>query len=229
MKRFVIGDIHGAHHALIQCFERSGFNRKEDLLICLGDLCDGWPDVHKVFDELLEIRNLVLILGNHDQWLLKWFITGEAPDTWMAQGGDVTINAYKIGPPAAHVNLLKSARLYYILNNYLFVHGGFLPGSPLELQGADILLWDRTLVKAALLHRQQGEEVKLTRFKRVYVGHTPTTNFGESKPISSCGVTIMDTGAGWSRGLLTMMDLDDKKTSQSDPVDQLYPEFRGRK
>ncbi len=52
-RRFVIGDIHGAHRALLQCFERSGFDRQNDLLICLGDLCDGWPDVDKVFDELL--------------------------------------------------------------------------------------------------------------------------------------------------------------------------------
>lgn len=42
MRRFVVGDIHGAHKALVQCLERSGFNRDEDFLVSLGDLCDGW-------------------------------------------------------------------------------------------------------------------------------------------------------------------------------------------
>ena len=39
MKTFVIGDIHGAYKALLQCFERSGFDYEKDHLIVLGDVC----------------------------------------------------------------------------------------------------------------------------------------------------------------------------------------------
>src|SRR5512145_2661891 len=141
MKRFVIGDIHGAHRALIQCFERSGFTPQEDLLICLGDLCDGWPEVDKVFDELLGIQNLVLILGNHDQWLLNWFLTGEAPDIWLMQGGETTISSFRKGVTPAQIKLIEQARLYYILDNNLFVHGGFLMNRPIDKQDKEILLW----------------------------------------------------------------------------------------
>ena len=44
LRTFVIGDIHGAHKALIQCFERSGFDHSSDRLISLGDACDDCPD-----------------------------------------------------------------------------------------------------------------------------------------------------------------------------------------
>ena len=71
MRRFVIGDIHGGYKALLQCLERSGFDPAADLLVSLGDVCDGWPEVHKVIDELLRIRNFKMVLGNHDLWALQ--------------------------------------------------------------------------------------------------------------------------------------------------------------
>jgi hypothetical protein len=38
-KIFAIGDIHGAYKALIQCFERSGFDRENTRLIVLSMAC----------------------------------------------------------------------------------------------------------------------------------------------------------------------------------------------
>ncbi|NJN40909.1 MAG: hypothetical protein HC811_00350 [Flammeovirgaceae bacterium] len=49
MRRFVLGDIHGAYRALRQCLERASFSYDEDLLIALGDVSDGWPDVKAVW------------------------------------------------------------------------------------------------------------------------------------------------------------------------------------
>ncbi len=43
-RTFVIGDIHGAYRALRQCLDRADFDYESDHLICLGDVCDGWPD-----------------------------------------------------------------------------------------------------------------------------------------------------------------------------------------
>lgn len=228
MRRFVIGDIHGAHRALLQCFERSGFDRKTDLLISLGDLCDGWPDVDKVFSELLGLKNLVLLMGNHDQWLLNWFLTGAAPDIWLVQGGDTTIGSFRAGVTSDQIQLLTDAVLYYKLDKSLFVHGGILPHLPLESQDEEVFLWDRTLVQSALYHRNQGREVTLTGYDKVFVGHTPTINFDSVKPIRACGVCLMDTGAGWPGGVLTMMDIDSGKSWQSDMVRDLYMDSRGR-
>jgi serine/threonine protein phosphatase 1 len=228
MKRFVIGDIHGAYRALLQCFERSGFDRHSDLLISLGDLCDGWPDVAQVFDELLEIRNLVLLLGNHDKWLLNYFLSGETPDIWLMQGGDTTIRSFYHQVNPSHEELLKRAKLYYVLDNNLFVHGGMVPDVPLENQDEQVFLWDRSLVKYALYCRKQGIEGRLTNYERVYVGHTPTINFNSIKPINACEVCLMDTGAGWPGGVLTMMDIDTGNLFTSEVVSELYEDARGR-
>ncbi len=40
-KTYAMGDVHGAHKAVIQCLERSGFDKKKDELILLGDIADG--------------------------------------------------------------------------------------------------------------------------------------------------------------------------------------------
>jgi serine/threonine protein phosphatase 1 len=225
-RRFVIGDIHGANIALTQCFDRSEFDRQNDLLICLGDLCDRWPDVDKVFDTLLEIQNLVLLLGNHDYWALEWFLHQSAPDIWLMQGGNVTLNAYRKGVPESHVDLLTKALLFHQLDNKLFVHGGYNPERDIQLQDRDVLLWDRSLIKTALIHRHDRDQVHLTSYDEVYVGHTPTINFGATTPIKACEIFLMDTGAGWPGGVLTMMDIDSKDYFQSDPVDQLYMQFK---
>lgn len=222
-RRFVIGDIHGAHKALIQCLEKSSFDPQSDLLISLGDLCDRWPEVNRVFDTLLKVKNLVLLLGNHDQWALEWFLHGEAPEIWLMQGGDITMESYANGVPKTHVDLLAHAALFHELDNKLFVHGGFNPELDINNQNSDLLLWDRKLIRSALLCKKQGTEKHLTSYDEVYVGHTPTINFDETVPIKACEVYLMDTGAGWPGGVLTMMNIDNKEFFQSDPVDKLYP------
>jgi serine/threonine protein phosphatase 1 len=228
MRRFVIGDIHGAYKALMQCFERSGFDRESDQLVCLGDVCDGWPDVPYVIEELLHVQKLVYLLGNHDQWLLEYFLSGNAPGIWLMQGGSSSVRSYKNGVPAGHMELLKNAGLYHVVDNILFVHGGMIPGEPVEYQDEETLLWDRSLVYAALDQAKKGSQVNLTGYDMVYVGHTPTINFGETQPIIACGVCLLDTGAGWSGGVLSMMDIDSRQYYQSDQVDQLYKGIRGR-
>jgi serine/threonine protein phosphatase 1 len=228
MKRFVIGDIHGAYKALVQCFERSAFDPQNDLLICLGDICDSWPDVYKVSETLLGVKNLVMLLGNHDNWALEWFLTGNAPEIWTCQGGDATIKSYKKSIPETHIELLKSAELYYIVDNKIFVHGGFLPDKDLQLQDKHIFIWDRSLIRTALNHWFNGESIHLTKFDEVFVGHTPTINFDEKTPIRACEIYLMDTGAGWPGGNLTMMNIDTKEFFASDVVSKLYKGIRGR-
>jgi serine/threonine protein phosphatase 1 len=227
-RRFVIGDIHGAHRALLQCFGRSGFNRDTDLLISLGDLCDGWPDVRRVFDELLGIRNRILILGNHDEWLLQWFETGAAPDIWLTQGGSLTIRSFKDRKKDKYLGLLKESKLFHVIENKLFVHGGFSPDIPLEQQERRVLLWDRTLVSTALNLFQAGEDGPVTSYDTVYVGHTPTINYGWTQPFRGCGICMMDTGAGWPGGVLTIMDIDSGETYRSDVINLIYSLDKGR-
>lgn len=219
MRTFVIGDIHGAHKALLQCLRRANFDYSTDRLIALGDVCDGWPETRQAIDELLKIKNLIYILGNHDEWTLEWMQHGEKNPFWTIQGGNATVESYNHKPLERHRQFLDEALPYFILDNRLFVHGGFDPNEPLENQTVETLIWSRDLAFKAIEYLSKGQDVKLTSFDEVYIGHTPVAS---DKPLFSCGIWLMDTGAGWE-GVLSMMDIETKEMFISDKVPSLYP------
>ena len=227
-RTFVIGDIHGACLALKQCLELAEFDYNSDLLICLGDVCDGWPQVKESVEELLKIRKLVYIMGNHDEWALNWFKSGIVKELWKSQGGKSTISSYEGDIPENHIHFLENASDLYIDNNRLFVHGGIEPYIPLEKQNREIFLWNRSLVLRAAFLNARGECEELGSFSEIFVGHTPTLNFYSNVPIKFCNVWLMDTGAGWHGGHLSMMDINSGKLFRSDPVNLFYPDFKGR-
>ena len=224
MRTFVIGDIHGAHKALVQCLERAQFDYEKDKLICLGDVCDGWPETKQAIDELMRIKNLKYILGNHDYWTLEWMKYGIADDSWLTQGGRATVQSYMNMPDSTHQEFLASAPFYFVRNNSLFVHAGFDPLLPVDQQGMDMFLWDRTLARQALHYHDRSIDSPITDFTEVFIGHTPISF---RTPIQGGGIWLMDTGAGWT-GTLSMMDVETKKVFQSDAVPSLYPGKRGR-
>lgn len=226
-----MGDIHGAHKALVQCLELAQFNPARDLLISLGDICDGWPEVKQTFDELLKIKNLKVILGNHDQWTLNWMQQGQQDRTWLSQGGLATMQSYDNDPahvPATHKKLLENAALYLELDQKLFVHGGIHPDIEIEKQDKETLLWDRGLLREAVWMQQKKTEHRFGKWSDIFVGHTPTESFQTLKPLRVCNVWAMDTGAGWS-GKLTIMNIDTYEYWQSDLVPGLYPGVPGRR
>jgi serine/threonine protein phosphatase 1 len=235
MKTFALGDVHGAHKAMLQCFERSGFNREEDELIVLGDVADGWHEVKECFDELLTCKNLIFVIGNHDKWLLDWFTMDMQPWIWVSQGGNNSMRSYNNDyrtAPAAHVEMLKNANLMYLDEDHrLYVHGGYNLDRPFEQQKVDFVLWDRDLLQRAYkkqLRDPMNAKLKITEYTEVFMGHTTTQMYDNSlKPLNFCEIWNLDTGAGWS-GKLTMMDVKTKDYWQSDIVPTLYPDVKGR-
>lgn len=223
-RTFVIGDVHGAYRALRQCLQKAAFDYTNDHLICLGDVCDGWPETRESIDELLGIKNVTYILGNHDYWALQWMTTGKAETAWLLQGGESTKTSYRDGVPDTHIKFLTDALPYLLKENKLFVHAGIDRQRKLEQQGLDIFLWDRTLTRTAIDLYKKNITVKLTEYDEVYVGHTPIPS---TRPLLSCGVWLMDTGAGWN-GVLSMMEINTKEVFTSDVVPDLYPGVAGR-
>lgn len=228
MKTFVVGDIHGAFKALLQCFERSSFKRSSDRLIVIGDVCDGYPEVKQCIDELLKIKHCDLIIGNHDMWVLDWAGRGNKPEIWTSQGGNRTMESYGGGPmPKTHVDFLKSGHLWLEIDDQIFVHGGFDPALPMSSHNAQTLVWDRMLLDMAWQKHLTGKECRIGRYKDIFVGHTTTELFNSFKPIHACNVWDIDTGAGWS-GKLTIMDVNTKEYWQSDLTPDLYRGVPGR-
>ncbi len=245
MKTFVIGDIHGAYKALVQCLKRSGFDRGRDRLIVLGDVCDGYPDVKRSIDELLTVKHCDYIIGNHDLWVLDWLANGIEKSIWLTQGGYNTLASYEgKSMPPAHIDLLDNAHRWIEFEGKLFVHGGIDPAKDIAAHDLEYLTWDRSLVQDAWQMARRDPGYKFSIYKEIFVGHTPTQNFAgiktldyfmsgrtgdpRDKPLFFCNVIMMDTGAGWS-GKLTIMDVHSHEYWQSDPTPVLYDDQgRGR-
>ena len=176
MRTFVMGDIHGAYKAFMQCMERSGFDYEKDRLIQLGDIADGYEEVYECVEELLKIRNLVAIKGNHDDWFNEFIRTGYHPRHWT-NGAEATLRSYgkqtgqltgrriykksarrdyrkELRPeliPETHRRFFDSQRLYYIDRaRNCFVHGGFNRHVPFKGQSPENYYWDRDLWSEAL-------------------------------------------------------------------------------
>ena len=222
MKTYVIGDIHGAYRALLQCFQASGFNEKKDRLIVIGDVCDGYPDTRQCIDELLNLKYCDLVIGNHDIWALDWALCGHTPEIWTSQGGNRTIASYGDGPmPKKHIDFLQNGQLWIKFKRQVFVHGGFNPDIPLSSHSAQALVWDRQLLDMAWKKHSMGNSCRFGGYKDIFLGHTTTEIYNTLKPIHVCNVWDIDTGAGWS-GKLTIMDVHTKEYWQSDLSGNLY-------
>ncbi len=244
-RTFVLGDVHGAHKALVQVLKKSRLDPENDRLICLGDISDRNPGVVECFDEIMKIKDLVYILGNHDWWLLQWFIQESTPEVWIKQGGDASMASYerltseqKQQTINRHRGLLERALYYYQdPEKRLFVHGGFDHHLPIDLQTLahgefSEYTWNRSLIKTALSwHRQnlsnskeqKQSPLRFEEYEEIFIGHTSTQRIDPAlRPVQLTNLWALDQGAGWE-GKLTLMDVDTHEYWQSDPVEELYP------
>ncbi|MBW1294582.1 metallophosphoesterase family protein [Aquimarina litoralis] len=244
MRTLVIGDIHGGYKALLQVLDRAKVTI-EDTLIFLGDYVDGWSEsaetIHKLI-ELSKTNKCVFIRGNHDLWCGLWLQKGATNPVWLANGGEETIQSYiKSGHLAnfEHKNFfLDTLKNYHIDNqNRLFLHAGFtsMHGVGREEYESNYY-WDRTLWEAALLADKVDEKTledvltspkRFNHYTEIYIGHTPTTDYKRDTPIKAYNLWNIDTGAAFT-GKLTILDIDTKEFWQSDPLQILYPEEKGR-
>lgn len=245
-KTFCIADIHGNYRALKQCLERSNFNYDNDTLIQLGDVVDRFPESYECVNELLKIKNLISIRGNHDDWFCNWIQRGVHGSYW-SQGAESTLRSYikhagreikifdtftqgvktdftyyDVNP--LHIQFFMHQNYYYIDDqNRCFVHGGFNRHKSIVGQPYHILMWDRDLWYGAL-STKGIDELKFKiydDFKEVFIGHTSTTNWDTDQPMYSGKIWNLDTGGG-GKGKLTIMNVDTKEYHQSDNVETLY-------
>jgi len=255
-RTFCVGDIHGGYLGLVQVLQKVNFDYDNDKLIALGDVTDGWPDVAESIEELMKIKNLVYLRGNHDDWTLKFMsdVLENGPThynhVWYAQGGKATYESYfnnesNRGLVEKHLKFLKDAHIYYLdEENRIFMHAGFDPNEPLIERDKNwngksttyssddanpIFFWDRSFWNHQVSRWRIGGVAEVHEdYKEIYIGHTPTINYDEEGvPMNIGNVWNMDTGATYD-GRLSLMDIDTKEITQSEPLFELYPDHMGR-
>ncbi|OBQ56144.1 serine/threonine protein phosphatase [Tamlana sp. s12] len=241
MKRTIaIGDIHGGLRALTQVLNKVEV-KDEDKLIFVGDYVDGWSEAAQVIQLLVELSEkvtCVCIKGNHDVWTEAWLRSGEVNPVWYMHGGKETMESYEgfsDEEKQIHLNFFENMPLYHLDDeNRLFLHAGFTSVKGVEAEiNPEYFYLDRTLWEMALTMKTDIPEddaifpKRLKLYKEIYIGHTPTTNFGVDVPMNVLNVWNIDTGAAF-KGKVTALNIDTKAFYQSDNLPDLYPDEPGR-
>lgn len=205
---FLISDIHGHQEAFFALLAQAQFNERDQLYL-LGDVVDRGPDGVSLLQYLMDQPNMQLLLGNHEELMLRalkdewgWF------EGWVQNGGAPTYAAFKaldLHEQKKVLDFLEERPLYEFLSleqgDFLLVHAGIRPlpegdaDQQLKAQTRDDLLW----IREGFL-RQSLAHLPFT----VVHGHTPTPHYPriQANAPATGGISIepgrigIDCGAG---------------------------------
>lgn len=229
-KVYCLGDIHGNYKGLKQVLDSVNFDKSKDTLIFLGDLADRWPQPVECLEELMSIKNLIALKGNHDLFLQKWAEFKIIDKRWPKQGGEQTIELFdKVnGSLDLYKQYFNKALPFYYdeFTKTFFCHGGFNHKKIITKQKRIIYSVNRTLYEVAKKYEHnphlyfdvEYDEENSKTIDKIFIGHTPTPNHLPH----FCGNLInLDTGSG-NGGKLTLMDIYTKQYTQSEFSKKLY-------
>jgi len=208
---FVLGDIHG-HMATFRALLHRLDLKPEDRVVCLGDMIDRGPNSAGLVHLLRTHPQVICLKGNHEQMAIQCVQPDgsfEAWQPWMQRGGKSTYASYIV---QANGDLYEAKRQMaedfmwldtlpsqIVLDHHRFVHAGYDPRMPLDMQGEKELLWIR---KEWFQH-----EGAVDPARTVFFGHTTTTKLGDAGEVAF-PTTVFPTGvlpgSAWTSALTTM-------------------------
>ena len=221
MRTIIIGDIHGCSIALDVLLAQVNPVPGKDRLVFLGDLFDRGPDsfgVLKRIKRLAEnfVKDFILLLGNHEDYLLKPKLTKTQRMIWERVGRQATVSSFENA--GVHMEdaipwLKDHVRLYWKGDGFQCVHAGLMIDPP-EVNDLETMVHSHEIVP---MNRYNGPLMitghialdKVTWF----AGDEETTKEyedGVSYDLPATGVICIDTGCG-KGGRLTAMMIDENK------------------
>lgn len=224
---YVMGDIHGEYDRFMEVFRQLDFD-ETDTLYVLGDILDRGPHPIKTLLKLMEMPNVVCLVGNHELMALDGLrflnteITTESVEAispeilgnlidWQRNGSETTIEEFRRLDPEMRrevIDYIFNFSIYEELTvydeKYLLVHAGlgdYKPGKRIEEYSLKNLVWDRA-------------DYGIQYFDDVFVvtGHTPTQFIKENpRPgyiYRNLNHIAIDCGCGMPGGRLAAICLD---------------------
>lgn len=218
-RAYAIGDVHGRcdlFDALIEAVELDNASRTpaRTTFVLLGDLIDRGPDSYGVLTvarEWQRIRDVHILLGNHEEMLLESLDNIDVFKQFIRFGGKETLLSFGISEhayteagweelhammraaiPERILEFIRTFEDQVQLGDYLFVHAGISPAVGLDAQKRSDLRWIR---EPFLSHEGWHGAV-------VVHGHTISDN-----PEVRENRIGIDTGA-YASGVLTALGLE---------------------
>ncbi|RWR08153.1 metallophosphoesterase [Paenirhodobacter populi] len=199
----VIGDVHGRDDLLEELLAETAQRLPQARRVLVGDLIDRGPDSRDVLTRARDLKDVVVLRGNHEEMLLRFL---DAPETggeaWLRHGGIETLASFGITDPVPDTatrdalrramapgleDWLRALPLFWQSGNVAVVHAAADPRTPIAQQNPQYLLWG---------HPGFG---RVLRRDGVWVVHGHVIR---SAPGRAGGVISIDTGA-WRTGQLT--------------------------
>ena len=133
MVHYVMSDLHGEADRFHAMLKKTGFS-EDDTLIILGDVIDRGPDGIDLLLEIMDMPNVLMLLGNHEYMMLqylspgatgteirRWNRNGNAPTlaAYLKQKGKVQqrIISYLRGLPT-HIELELNGKRFYLVHGF---------------------------------------------------------------------------------------------------------------
>lgn len=227
MAVYVMSDIHGEYEMFLELLEKIHL-KDSDTLYILGDAIDRGAHPIKVLLKMMEMPNVIPLIGNHEVMFMECMpfllgeitkeslesLDGEVLDKvliWQYNGFLPTIKEFRqldiekqkdvldyVGEFTAYEEVTVNG------TNYLLVHAGlgnFLPDKKLEDYTLDELVWERP-----------DYEKKYFEDTVIVTGHTPTQLI-EDNPrkgyiYKNNNNIVIDCGACFETGRLAAICLD---------------------
>ncbi|MCR5727844.1 MAG: serine/threonine protein phosphatase [Lachnospiraceae bacterium] len=227
MMTYVISDIHGEYDKFVELLKKIKF-KDTDTLYILGDVVDRGPHPIKTLLMLMNMPNVICLVGNHELMALECleFLMKEITDksidemdenminnllTWQANGSSTTLDEfYELDADLKQdvIDFIKDFSIYEEVKvegrNYLLVHAGlgnYSPENDIEDYSLHDLVWARA-------------DYDTQYFEDTYVvtGHTPTQIIeGNPRPgyiYKKNNHIAIDCGAHFPGGRLAAICLD---------------------
>ncbi|GAL01159.1 serine/threonine protein phosphatase [Nonlabens ulvanivorans] len=172
MSTYVVSDIHGCNSKFRRALKAVRL-KKTDRLIILGDMIDRGSESKEVLDTIfLLLENnfeVISILGNHEDLLLKSLDDFNTEISWLKNGGIKTLESFSTTEisriPDKYIDYLASLKSHFILDDFIFVHAGINMLAEQPLNDRDALLWLRDWEKYY--------DSNWLKSRMVIHGHTP--------------------------------------------------------
>ncbi len=221
MRTIIIGDVHGCAKELGALLDKVKADSEKDRLIMLGDLFDRGPESFEVFQIVQKLdqefgERFVLLLGNHEDYLLAEKLTLRERMIWDKVGRGTTVKSFK-----EHGGKMEDAipwiqahcRLYWKGEGYQCVHAG-VKVEPIEANDRQTLIHDHGVIfeneyKGVLTIVGHVAVEEPTWF----AGDGETTEelpYDEWREMPEKGVICIDTGCG-KGGKLSGMVVENEK------------------
>lgn len=124
----VIGDIHGCFFTLLELHEKIKKAFPDIQVYTVGDLVDRGNHSYEVMNFVIE-NNILFTPGNHDYMMYHFFKEPSSifARSWIFNGNESTLESYENNEEilADHIEIIKTAPLFYNLPDCFISHAGF--------------------------------------------------------------------------------------------------------